>query len=77
MSALAADTDGIDGSEQNAGAWFIPAHRDEPLANLQRAKSCLSLHDAYGFFEQLDTLVYTGPTLTNVNDFRILFIDNG
>lgn len=77
LSALAADTDGIDGSEQNAGAWFIPAHRDEPLANLQRAKSCLSLHDAYGFFEQLDTLVYTGPTLTNVNDFRILFIDNG
>jgi hydroxypyruvate reductase len=75
ISALAADTDGIDGSERNAGAWFTPAIRqaahEQDLIPLQY----LAQHDCYGFFAQLDALVETGPTLTNVNDFRIILLD--
>jgi glycerate 2-kinase len=77
LSALAADTDGIDGSEQNAGAWFTSETRQQSEASIQLAKTSLSQHDAYGFFANTDTLLQTGPTLTNVNDFRILLIDNG
>ena len=75
FSALAADTDGIDGSEDNAGAWF--SSRSRELAQLKKlqAKHYLSAHDSFGFFKELNTLVHTGPTLTNVNDFRILLID--
>jgi len=75
IAALAADTDGIDGSEKNAGAWFIPAIRqtagDQGLLPIQY----LAQHDCYGFFAQLDALVETGPTLTNVNDFRIILLN--
>ena len=75
ISALAADTDGIDGSEKNAGAWFTPeirkAAQDQKLIPAQY----LEQHDCYGFFAQLDALVETGPTLTNVNDFRIILLD--
>ena len=76
ISALAADTDGIDGSEKNAGAWFTPEIRR--LANQQGliASHYMDQHDCYGFFAQLDALVETGPTLTNVNDFRIILLDN-
>lgn len=75
ISALAADTDGIDGSERNAGAWFTPEIRR--AANKQDLIPSLYLdqHDCYGFFAQLDALVETGPTLTNVNDFRIILLD--
>lgn len=71
---LAADTDGIDGSEDNAGCFVSPA-------TLQRASQAgltpndyLANNDAYSFFERLDDLVITGPTLTNVNDFRAILI---
>ncbi len=72
--ALAADTDGIDGSEDNAGAWIAPnslllAHH----AGLQ-ASEILAQNDAYRFFEAIQALVVTGPTLTNVNDFRAILI---
>lgn len=77
LSALAADTDGIDGSEQNAGAWFTPETRSLEGADIPLAKTSLSQHDSYGFFANVGTLLHTGPTLTNVNDFRILLIDNG
>ncbi|MBU3591812.1 glycerate kinase [Polynucleobacter sp. 78F-HAINBA] len=75
ISALAADTDGIDGSEKNAGAWFTPEIRQ--AANKQGVipSQYLDQHDCYGFFAQLDALVETGPTLTNVNDFRIILLD--
>ena len=75
ICALAADTDGIDGSEKNAGAWFTPEIRQ--AANLQGLipSQYLDRHDCYGFFAQLDALVETGPTLTNVNDFRIILLD--
>jgi hydroxypyruvate reductase len=76
FSALAADTDGIDGSEDNAGAWFASESRKLVNNDHQLAKDGLAKHDSYGFFKDLNTLVHTGPTLTNVNDFRILLIDS-
>lgn len=73
--ALAADTDGIDGSEDNAGVIIGP----DDLKNAERqgmnAKSFLADNDGYGFFEKLDALVMTGPTFTNVNDFRAILIN--
>ena len=76
LAALAADTDGIDGSEDNAGAWFDFSTRARVLEKKISAKKYLSAHDAFGFFDEAKTLLVTGPTLTNVNDFRILLIDS-
>ena len=71
---LAADTDGIDGSEANAGARIDATS----LARARRlgldAPAMLAANDAYGFFDALDDLVVTGPTLTNVGDFRAILI---
>ena len=75
IAALAADTDGIDGSEKNAGAWFIPAIRQTAGEQGLLPTQYLAQHDCYGFFAQLDALVETGPTLTNVNDFRIILLN--
>ena len=75
ICALAADTDGIDGSEKNAGAWFTPATRQAANQKNLSPSQHLAQHDCYGFFAQLDALVETGPTLTNVNDFRIILLD--
>jgi hydroxypyruvate reductase len=74
ISALAADTDGIDGSEKNAGAWFTPEIRQAANQQGLIPSQFLDQHDCYGFFAQLDALVETGPTLTNVNDFRIILL---
>lgn len=75
ISALACDTDGIDGSEANAGAVIRP----DTLARARTlgldARAMLENNDAYGFFAALGDLVATGPTLTNVNDFRAIVID--
>ncbi|CCG07640.1 glycerate kinase type-2 family protein [Pararhodospirillum photometricum] len=72
--ALAGDTDGIDGTETNAGAIVTP----DTLARARRrglsARGFLADNDAYSFFAALDDLVITGPTLTNVNDFRAILI---
>ena len=77
IAALAADTDGIDGSEKNAGAWFTPATRKRARDEHKRAGHYLAAHDCYGFFSELGALVETGPTLTNVNDFRIILLPAG
>ncbi|QWD94383.1 glycerate kinase [Polynucleobacter sp. MG-Unter2-18] len=74
IAALAADTDGIDGSEKNAGAWFTPEIRQAANQQDLIPSQFLNQHDCYGFFAQLDALVETGPTLTNVNDFRIILL---
>ena len=74
LSALAADTDGIDGSEDNAGAWFTNETRDIVKENQIDSQKDLDLHDAFGFFKKTNSLLYTGPTLTNVNDFRMILI---
>ncbi|HEX5078292.1 MAG TPA: glycerate kinase [Geminicoccaceae bacterium] len=75
ISALAADTDGIDGSEDNAGAIVTPDTLARGEALGLDAKAMLADNDAYGFFSALGDLVVTGPTLTNVNDFRAVIID--
>ena len=74
MYALAADTDGIDGVEDNAGACVAPDTLQRAAALGLRLDDYLDRNDAYGFFEALDDLLVTGPTHTNVNDFRALLI---
>lgn len=68
--AIAADTDGIDGSEDNAGAILAP----DSMQRGPDAKALLAKHDSYGFFRSLGDLVMTGPTLTNVNDYRAIVV---
>ncbi|MBA2962826.1 MULTISPECIES: glycerate kinase type-2 family protein [Ramlibacter] len=72
--ALAADTDGIDGVESNAGAFVAPDTLHRAAALGLRIDNALAAHDSYGFFHALDDLVVTGPTFTNVNDFRSVLI---
>lgn len=72
--ALAADTDGIDGMEENAGAWVEPGTLARAQALGMKVERYLDRNDAYGFFQPLGDLVVTGPTHTNVNDFRALLV---
>ena len=72
--ALAADTDGIDGMESNAGARVEPATLTRALASGMKIENFLERNDAYGYFSALGDLVTTGPTFTNVNDFRALLV---
>jgi glycerate 2-kinase len=72
--ALAADTDGIDGVEDNAGAYVGPETLERAQAAGMKINGFLDRNDAYGYFEPLGDLVVTGPTHTNVNDFRVLLI---
>ena len=74
ISALAADTDGIDGSEDNAGACVLPDTLLRAADLGPRPHEFLDDNDAYRFFQGLDDLVVTGPTLTNVNDFRAILV---
>ncbi|MGH8723545.1 MAG: glycerate kinase type-2 family protein [Burkholderiales bacterium] len=67
--AIAADTDGIDGTEDNAGAIWSPDSAKRP-----DAKAFLAKNDSYGFFSALGGLVVTGPTRTNVNDYRAILV---
>jgi glycerate 2-kinase len=75
ISALAADTDGIDGSEDNAGAIALSDSLARARALGLDARAMLADNDGYGFFAALGDLVITGPTLTNVNDFRAIMIE--
>jgi len=72
--ALAADTDGIDGVEDNAGAQVTPDTLQRAQALGLKLDDHLQRNDAYAFFQALDDLVVTGPTHTNVNDFRAILI---
>ncbi|HTW25541.1 MAG TPA: glycerate kinase [Acetobacteraceae bacterium] len=72
--ALAADTDGIDGAEEVAGAIATPDTLDRAEALGLRAKTSLAQNDAHRFFAAIGDQVVTGPTLTNVNDFRAVLI---
>ncbi|TMJ42725.1 MAG: glycerate kinase [Alphaproteobacteria bacterium] len=76
ISAIAGDTDGIDGSEDNAGALVMPDTLARASAKGLDAKAFLANNDAYGFFSALGDLIVTGPTRTNVNDFRAILIEN-
>ena len=72
--ALAADTDGIDGSEDNAGAWFAPENWQQGLELGLDAEALLQQDLAYRYFEALNQLLVTGPSRTNINDVRALLI---
>jgi hydroxypyruvate reductase len=74
IHAIACDTDGIDGSEDNAGALCGPDSLKRAAAAGLDAKAMLADNDGYGFFSALGDLVMTGPTLTNVNDFRAVLV---
>jgi len=72
--AIACDTDGIDGSEDNAGAVLLPGSLARGARLGLDARKLLADNDAYGFFSPIDDLVVTGPTRTNVNDYRAILI---
>jgi glycerate 2-kinase len=74
ISALACDTDGIDGTEDDAGAIVYPDSLARAAARGISAPAALVNNDSYGFFAALGDLVMTGPTLTNVNDFRAVLV---
>jgi glycerate 2-kinase len=75
VHALAADTDGIDGTEDNAGAVIAPDTLSRAAEADLSAKAHLANNDGYSFFDGIDDLVVTGPTHTNVNDFRAIVIE--
>ena len=72
--ALAGDTDGVDGQEEIAGAYLAPDTLARAWAKGIRPKDSLANNDGHSFFEALGDSVVTGPTLTNVNDFRAILI---
>jgi hydroxypyruvate reductase len=74
IHAIAADTDGIDGSEDNAGAVMAPDTLARAAARQIDARAMLEANDSYGFFSALGDLVVTGPTRTNVNDYRAILL---
>ncbi|HEU0290398.1 MAG TPA: MOFRL family protein, partial [Burkholderiales bacterium] len=74
IHALACDTDGIDGSEDNAGAVLTPDTLKRAEKKKLDAATLLGDNDGYGFFSALGDLVVTGPTRTNVNDFRVILV---
>jgi len=75
IHAIACDTDGIDGSEDNAGAVIGPDTLARGYALGLDAKAYLANNDAYSFFKGVSDLVVPGPTLTNVNDFRAIVVE--
>jgi hydroxypyruvate reductase len=74
IAALACDTDGIDGTQDNAGAIMYPDTLSRAAPQGLAIREALARHDSYGFFAALGDLVVTGPTLTNVNDFRAILV---
>jgi glycerate 2-kinase len=74
IAALACDTDGIDGTEDNAGAIVYPNTISRAAAQGIAIKEALAQNDGYGVFAALGDLVVSGPTLTNVNDFRAILV---
>ncbi|MGE0260692.1 MAG: glycerate kinase [Alphaproteobacteria bacterium] len=74
IAALACDTDGIDGTEDNAGAMVYPDTLSRAACGGVAIKEALARHDSYGFFAATGDLIVTGPTLTNVNDFRAILV---
>lgn len=74
VHGLAGDTDGVDGIEEIAGAYFSPQTLERAFAAGLRPQASLDRNDGHGFFGRLGDAVVTGPTLTNVNDFRAVLI---
>lgn len=74
IHALAGDTDGVDGQEEVAGAWLAPDTLRRAWEQGMNPKASLDDNDGHGFFRSLGDSLVTGPTLTNVNDFRAILI---
>jgi hydroxypyruvate reductase len=74
VHAIACDTDGIDGSEANAGAWWSAEVATRAAAQGVRTGAALDAHDAWGYFNAAGSLIVTGPTRTNVNDYRAILV---
>ena len=74
IAALACDTDGIDGTQDNAGAIVYPDTVSRAASQGLAINEALAQHDSYRFFAAIGDLVVTGPTLTNVNDFRAILV---
>ena len=74
VHAIACDTDGIDGSETNAGAILMADSMARAASAGLNARQLLERNDAFGFFAPLEDIVVTGPTRTNVNDYRAILI---
>ena len=77
VHALAGDTDGVDGAEEIAGAFLAPDTLARAWAAGINPRASLDANDGHGFFQALGDSVITGPTLTNVNDFRAIVIEAG
>ena len=77
VHALAGDTDGVDGMEEIAGAYVAPDTLKRAWSRGINAKERLDENDGHGFFEALGDSVVTGPTFTNVNDFRAIYVTEG
>ena len=76
MYALAADTDGIDGHGDHAGGIVVPEILALGRAQGLSLAALLAQHDSYSYFDACELLVRTGPTRTNVNDFRLILCEN-
>jgi hydroxypyruvate reductase len=74
VRAIACDTDGIDGSEDNAGAVLLPDSIERGAKLGLDASRLLADNDSYSFFSGIEDLVVTGPTRTNVNDYRAILV---
>jgi hydroxypyruvate reductase len=74
ITALSIDTDGIDGVEDNAGAFISDQTLKKAKSKNLQPQKFLDNNDSYSFFETIDDLIFTKPTLTNVNDFRAVLI---
>jgi hydroxypyruvate reductase len=74
LHAVAADTDGVDGAEEVAGAFVTPDTLARAWAHGIRPRDSLDNNDGHGFFGALGDALITGPTLTNVNDFRAILL---
>ena len=74
VHALAGDTDGVDGLEEIAGAYMSPDTLKRAWAAGLKPKDSLADNDGHGFFQKLGDSIVTGPTMTNVNDFRAVLI---
>jgi len=75
ISAIAADTDGIDGQGDHAGAMVLPSTLADGAVRGVSLETALRAHDSYTYFDACDLLLRTGPTRTNVNDFRLILCE--
>ena len=74
IHAVACDTDGVDGSEDNAGAFIGPGTMIAAENSGLNVADALATNDAYTLFDNIGALLVTGPTFTNVNDFRAIVV---